>query len=524
MTKPRQFDLVVAGGQVCDGTGAALFRADVGVNGERVTAVEDLTGADAKQRIDATGRIVAPGFIDVHTHTDVLAFLPGHHEIHTASVRQGVTTEICGNCGFSPFPADPAAGLDGDPYLSALGGGVARPFARLRDYRDAMRDAHLPVNRAPLVGHATLRTSVLGYEDRAPSTEELEAMRRLLEQAMEDGAFGMSTGLVYPPGQFADADELVALASVLHRWGRRYTSHLRDEIDHVVEAVDEALDIGRRADVGVQISHHKVAGPRYRGRPEATLERIVAARDAGQDVTADVYPYSAASTLLAALLPPWANAGTPLERDRRLRDTATRDRIRRDHEQGLAGWQNFAAACGWHGVVLTDHPDHAGRSITEIAEGRDPWDVVCELLLDEPTLTCVLHLMAMDDVMTMTGQSWAMVGSDGLPAPGRQHPRVAGTFARTVASARNDGELIARVHQITGLPAATFGLQGRGELRPGAVADLVVFDGGGVRDRATYEEPWTPPEGIDVVIVAGTVVIDAGRDTGARPGAVLEAQ
>lgn len=511
---------------MCDGTGAPPVHADVAVTGDRIVAVAapgDLDTGGAARVVDVTGRIVAPGFIDVHTHTDVLAFLPGHDEIHTASVRQGVTTELCGNCGFSPFPADPAAGLDRDPYLSALGAGVARPFARLADYRDAMAAEALPVNRAPLIGHATLRAGVIGYEDRAPTASELARMQRLLEEALDDGAFGMSTGLVYPPGQFADTEELIALGDVLHRRGRRYTSHLRDEIDHVVEALDEALRIGREAGVGVQISHHKVAGARHRGRADITLERIARARDEGIDVTIDVYPYSAASTLLAALLPPWANAGTLPERNARLRDRVARDRIRMQHEHGLPGWQNFASACGWHGVILTDHPEHAGRSIAELAEGGDPWDTVCDLLLEEPTLTCVLHLMAMDDVVEMSRQPWAMVGSDGLPTPGRQHPRVAGTFARTLAAAGDERDLMDRIRRMTSLPARTFGLRDRGEVRPGAYADLVVFDDMEVTDGATYDEPWRPPVGIALVVVAGKVVVEDGIDTGARPGQVLTA-
>jgi len=527
VNRDRPIDLLLRGGRVLDGTGAPAVQADVVVAGDRIVAITgpgQLDDVAAIRVADVGGSMIAPGFIDVHTHTDVLAFLPGHDEIHTASVRQGVTTELCGNCGFSPFPADPAAGLDRDPYLSALGAGVARPFTRLADYREAMSVMALPVNRAPLIGHATLRAGVVGYEDRAPTADELARMRRLLEQALDDGAFGMSTGLVYPPGQFAATEELIALGEVLHRHGRRYTSHLRDEIDHVVEAVEEALRIGREAGVGIQISHHKVAGARYRGRADVTLELIEQARADGVDVTIDVYPYSAASTLLAALLPPWANAGTLTERNTRLRDRVARDRIRMQHEHGSPGWQDFAAACGWHGVVLTDHPAHTGRSIAELAEGGDSWDTVCDLLLDEPTLTCVLHMMAMDDVVEMSRQPWAMVGSDGLPTPGRQHPRVAGTFARTLAAARDDRDLADRVRRMTSLPARTFGLRDRGELRVGAVADIVVFDDLAVTDEATYDDPWVPPMGIALVVVAGIVVVDHGHDTGARPGTVLVAQ
>ena len=260
-------DLLVRGGTVIDGLGAEPQRADVAVSGGRIVAVGDLPeDMAAATVVDATGLTVTPGFIDVHTHTDALAFLPGHDEIHTASVRQGVTSEVCGNCGFSPFPADPAAGLDRDPYLSALGGGVARPFASLADFRAALDEADLPVHRAPLVGHATLRAAVMGYDDRPPTSEELREMTRQLDRAFDEGAIGLSTGLVYPPGQFADTDELSALASVAARHGRLYTSHTRNEMEYVTEAIGEALAVGRASGAAVQISHHKVAGKPNHGR------------------------------------------------------------------------------------------------------------------------------------------------------------------------------------------------------------------------------------------------------------------
>ncbi|HEX9890404.1 MAG TPA: D-aminoacylase [Nitriliruptorales bacterium] len=515
--------IVLAGGTVLDGTGETATRADVLVRDGRIEAVGDLSAAVDADTVDVTGRVVAPGFIDVHAHTDLTPMLSDEHQpTKVAGIRQGVTTEVCGNCGSSPFPVrefDPD-----DPYLGSLPPEMRRGFANLADYRAALGEQALVANLAPLVGHGTLRTTVVGREDRPATPDELRELQRRTDEAMEQGAFGLSSGLIYAPGLFADTDELVALAEVAARHGRPYTTHMRDEGDAVVAAVEEALTIGRRSGAGVQISHHKAIGRRNWGRSQDTLVMIDRARESGVDVSVDVYPYTAGSTALAALLPPWVLAGGPDEALAHLRDTAAIERMRRDYEDGLPGWQNLVELAGWDNLVIAGGPPYAGRSLAEIAEdrGRHPLDVMVDRLLEDPMTIVILHMMDANEVVSIGEARFALVGSDGVPLPGMQHPRLAGTFARVLARAEGDLDTLAwTVHRMTGMPAARFGVPDRGEVRRGYVADLVVFDPSSVQDNATYLDPLLPPSGVDHVLVGGRFVVRDGALTAARPGAVL---
>ncbi|MCA1713551.1 MAG: D-aminoacylase [Actinobacteria bacterium] len=329
-----EFDVILRGATVIDGTGSPASVADVGLDGGVIAVVGDLAAATAADDVDVRGRVIAPGFIDVHAHTDLSNFLGAEHDdVKLAGMRQGVTTEVCGNCGSSPFPDLHPDDEGSDPYLRAASAGSVRGyFPSLADYRAAASELALVANLAPLVGHGTLRASAMRYEDRAPRTEELVQMQRALAQALDEGAFGLSSGLMYSPGVYARSDEAVALARVLAPYDRPYTTHMRDEADRVVESVEESLDVARRAGVALQISHHKIAGRRNWGRSERTLGLIADAREAGIEVHIDVYPYTAGSTFLAALLPPWANAGGPVALLTQLRDPAVRARIARDFE------------------------------------------------------------------------------------------------------------------------------------------------------------------------------------------------
>lgn len=519
---------LVRGGLVLDGTGAPARPADVVVSDGLIAAVED-PGTDWQgEVVDADGAVVTPGFVDVHTHSDALAWAPEQADaLRLASLRQGVTTEICGNCGSSMFPASAEhADAAAETVRATFDFGDA--FADFTAFAAAQsgRYTHL----AALVGHGTLRTAVLGFADRKPTAAELERMCALLGECLRQGAAGLSSGLIYPPGCYAGSEELVALAGVVARHGKLYVTHLRDEMSGVEEALEEALDLAEASGVRLQVSHHKTAGRFAWGKTEVTLPRLQKAIDAGMDVACDVYPYDAASTHLHAMLPPWVSDGGIGALLRRISDTATRERIRHDIEAGVPGWENTVGNGGWDRISIATaagHPDLQGRRVDEIAaeRGADPVDVVCDLLIAEQSaVTVISHSMQEDDVRRVLAAPFSMIGSDGVPRDGRPHPRWAGSFTRVLGRYTRDTEVLRlpeAVHKMTGLPAARFGLAGRGVIAAGNHADLVVFDPATVRDGADFDDPLAPPSGIRHVVVAGAVAVRDGNPTGVRAGQVL---
>ncbi|HEY7201427.1 MAG TPA: D-aminoacylase [Candidatus Dormibacteraeota bacterium] len=527
-------DVIIEGGIVHDGTGGTATRADVGVRGDRVEAIGDLRAAGAGFRLDARGLVVAPGFIDTHTHSDLVWGLGDEHrDVAAGTVRQGVTTEIAGNCGFSCFPCLPDRRAALDRHVgTVLGGGGGAAFPDLAAYAGAASGGRLFANLASLIGHGSLRAGVLGFENRPPRDDEMTAMRSLLEASFEQGALGLSTGLVYLPGVYARTEELVGLAGAVAAYGRPYISHIRGEGDSVAGSVREAIRIGREAGLPTHISHHKVAGRRNWGRTEETLGMIAAARAEGQDVSVDVYPYTAGSTLLQAVLPPWAQEGGVDAILDRLRDGQARDRIGRDLVEGLPGWDSHVDAAGWAGIVISacpGRPELEGRSVPEMASDLGPpeVDAVLDLLLEQRCrVLMIVHSMHEADVSRVLASEMAMIGSDGIPVPGKPHPRWAGTFARVLgrySRERRLFDLAAAIHKMTGMPADRFGLRGRGVVARGAFADLVVLDPDAVIDRATYDDPLLPPLGVRDVLVNGVLAVRDGELTDARAGRFLRA-
>jgi N-acyl-D-amino-acid deacylase len=472
--------LIVEGGLVVDGSGSPAFRADLAVEGGRIAALGELVGWRADQRIDASGLVVAPGFIDVHTHDDLAAL---REPDFAAKVSQGVTTVIAGNCGISLAPFERGDVLP--PPVGMLGSAADFAYPSLATYREALARARPALNIAMLTGHGMLRVEALGegYE-RSAEPLEIEAMAARLGQALDEGSLGLSTGLGYPNSRAASTEEVLALARTMA--GREdvlYVSHMRDEGDHVLEAIDETLTISAGADVPAVISHHKCAGPRNYGRSRETLARIEAAA-ASQPVGLDVYPYTASSTVLLPEM---------------LRETED--------------------------VLIThsaSHPEAGGRRLAEVAD-----EFGCSEAEAAERLApagAIYFQMDEGDLRRILAYPRTMIGSDGLPGSDHPHPRLWGTFPRVLGRyVRGEGLLTLQeaVRRMTGLSADTFRLRDRGYLRPGAVADLVLFDADRIEDRATFAEPKTPAAGIHLVLVNGKSVWRDGAPTGERPGGFL---
>jgi N-acyl-D-amino-acid deacylase len=511
-------DLVIADALVVDGTGAAGFEGWVGMKADRIAAVghEGAPIPEATRTIEAGGAVVAPGFIDVHNHSDLSPFvLPEMPSV----VRQGVTTVVVGNCGLSPWP------LAGYPEAVELA--YADPadhpvpsWQSFGDYLAAVDEANPAVNVAALVGHGAIRLEVLGHDRRAPDHDELQRMRALVADALDAGAVGLSTGLIYTPGIHAGTDEVIALAEESAARGGIYASHIRGEGRDLFRAVDEALDIGRRAQVPVHISHLKCESSRVWGRAEELLAKIHDAADA----TGDQYPYAAWNSSLASLLPPWAS---PSELERMARDASTRDRLRRAVEEGEDDFQSSIDGVGWDRVVIVGTKDERwrGRDVAAIGQemGFDPFAAFVRLLVEDPSTSCIGHAMHDDDVRTIVADPEVFVASDGsaidpaspagaLPV----HPRDYGTFPRVLARYVSEEGVLslgAAIRKMTSLPADRFGLTGRGRIAEGAFADLVVFDPGTVNDEATYASPQRFPSGIVTVVVNGTVALESSHIT-----------
>lgn len=531
---PDSHDILIAGGLVVDGTGSERVLKDLAIDGAKVSGVFEPGAAKGTMTIDARGCIVCPGFIDIHTHSDVSVLGSPMAE---SRIYQGVTTDIVGNCGGSAAPVIGEARKPVQAYADEAC--VDFDWVTVDEYLLRLANVRTSVNVGTLVGADTLRLGVIGPGDTPATDEHMDRMNLLLTQSMLEGAFGLSSGLIYAPGCFASTDELASLATTSAAFGGIYASHIRGEARTLVESVSEAIEIGRRSGSRVQISHHKAVGPNNWGRVKDTISLVEKARAEGIDVAFDVYPYTASCTDLMAVLPPWVRDGPREDILKKLVDAPARERMKDEFKDRFTEWENTVAEDGWESIVVSGFHDRANsrfenKSIAAIAGelGKEPDEVALDLLVQENLrLTAVFHEMSEDDVETVIRHPLAAIGSDGEATcaygPAAQlpcHPRAYGAFSRALKRYAIDRGVVTieeMVRKMTSWPALRMGLTGRGVLSRGAVADVVVFDPEKLTDTSTFEKPHSYSRGVEFVLVSGTLTLENGKHTKARAGQVL---
>lgn len=525
------FNWLIVNGRVIDGTGREPFFADVGIVGDKIAAVGQLFHAEAKNRIDAMGKFVVPGFIDMHTHYDTALFAnPDAY----CSISQGVTTTVIGNCGHSPVPITEERRDELRRLLPVIESGTDWRWQRFSDYLSGLETMRPAVNVIALVGHCALRAAVVGFDNRPATPDELQAMRRLMEECMDEGAWGLSSGLIYAPSAYAPMDELVALNEFVAQRDGIYATHMRNESEALVSAVAEALQTALRSGVSLQISHHKAAQKPNWGKVEVTLQMIEQAA-LQHDVTFDAYPYTAGSANLSQIVPLWAQEGGVSAMLQRLKEPSLRQQIREalDNDPSL-DWNDIRIAS----VASEEYQPLQGRTIAEAAKllNLPPSEAALHLIEHEcNAVTMVWFVMDEADVERVMSHPLCLIGSDALtvppyPSPSishrlpKVHPRTYGTFPKVLRwLVKEAGKLKWEdaIAKMTGKAARKLNLKERGLVREGYFADLVIFDPDRIADKATYDDPHQPADGIEWVFVNGVAVIADGKPTGERSGRVL---
>jgi N-acyl-D-amino-acid deacylase len=529
------FNIILKNAYVIDGTGSRRFKADIGIEGSKIAKIGDLKSEEAAQTIDISGLVASPGFIDMHSHSDFTLLINPKAE---SKIRQGITTEVVGNCGFSAAPLNGTIKEEIRKTMPILEeSGLELDWSTMKGYLDRLEKQGIAVNVVPLVGHGNIRACAMGFDNRAPTETELEEMKKRVAKAMEEGAFGMSTGLIYPPGCYAKTGELIELSKVVANYGGIYASHIRGEGDRLFSSVKEAIKIGEEAKVSVEISHHKAGGRANWGKVKETLKMISDARAKGIDVTCDVYPYTAGSFGLASMLPPWAHEGGSEKLFERLRDPKIREKLRKEMEEGTREWPSPLKAADWDATVIARskrHPEFEGKSVEKIARSRgiNPFEFVFDLLIEESAAVSVVRFaMCEEDVRLVMQHPFSMIGTDssavapyGILGQGKPHPRGYGTFPRVLGRyVRKEKTLRLEdaVRKMTSLPARKLGLKDRGLIKEGMHADITIFNPETVLDKATYAEPHQYPEGIEYVLVNGKVTVERKEHTEALAGKAL---
>ncbi len=530
------YDLIIRHGRIVDGTGNPWFHGDVAVRGDRIVAVGRIPAAPTKREIDAKGLIVAPGFIDMHSHSDFVLFEDGDAQ---SKIRQGVTTDVLGESN--------SAG----PFLQQLSGRTVTiknepvELRTMKDYFDAIDRTGVSINVASYVGLSQVWECVMGRSHRRPTAEEFAQMKKLIAQAMQDGAFGLSSMQMMPPGSLSTTDDVVELCRVVKEHNGLFSSHIRNEGLGVFDSVKEAISIGERAGVSVDIIHLKIADQKYWQRMSEVVALIEDARQRGVDVQANVYPYTRGNNDLASIIPPWAHEGGSQKLIERLKDPAQRAKLKQDIEGDIDGWYNHYTAVGkdWSRMLVSANNRYRGltmdRVISQRSEGKDPkpdpLDLLFDILIEERGSVSTVYAHHTEEDMNLAlKQPWCSVGSDGSALStigplrrGNPHPRNFGTFPRVLGVYVRELKLLTledAVRKMTSLNAVKLGLKDRGRLQAGAFADITIFDADRVLDKATYTDPFQYNVGIESVIVNGQIVLDHNRHTGTRSGRALRRQ
>jgi N-acyl-D-aspartate/D-glutamate deacylase len=528
---PEPLDVAIVGGQVVDGEGGAPVTTDIGIRDGRIVHIGSLQSRQASRTIDATGLTVAPGFIDIHNHSDYTILLDPNAE---SMIRQGVTTMVLGESR----SAGPVKGGSSEPGRDAR---VRVDWSTLGGYFERLERQHIATNIASYVGHEQVWTYVKGYEQTPATRAQLDAMKTLVAQAMDEGALGLSTALLMPPSSLATTENLIELARVAKASGGIYSTHIRDEGEGVFAAIDEAIAVGEGAGVRVDIIHMKIAHRRLWGRAGEIIAKVQQARDAGLDIRANVYPYTAGQNNLSSIVPPWAHDGGREKMIERLKDPSARRRMRAEILNGLPGWYNhyLATGDGWAGiqlVTLTDprNTPFQGKRMSELIAARrdDPVDTFFDVLIEERgSVPAVFFHHSEDDMQLILRQPFTSIGSDGAAVNadgstggGHPHPRYYGTFPRVLGRYVRDLKVLTlgeAVKKMTSMNADKIGIADRGRLKVGRWADVTIFDAAAIADRATFDNPRQYPVGVRYVLVNGVVTLDGERHTGALPGRVL---
>ena len=535
-----EFDVVIKNGRVIDGTGNPWFKADIGITKGKITKIGSIEPSEKTKVIDATGLIVSPGFIDIHSHSDYsIPFDP----MVISTIHQGITTLVVGMCGASLAPVNPEKQELFDKEFS-----MAAPpgleynvtWTSYSEYLDEMEKIGCSSNVAYNLGFGMIRLAAMGYEDRKPTKKEMQKMKDYIRDAMEAGAFGISTGLIYTPQAYAETDEVLELTKEVAKYNGLYFSHIRNEGNLVIEAIQEVIDIVEKSGCrGGQIAHHKVSGKANWGRSKETLKLIEETNQCGINITCDQYPYNRGATSLMTLLPPWSHEGGPEKLVERLKDSKEKEKIKKDLYAGT-NYESFVKNIGWECVYISSletekWSKYMGKSLTEItkAEGKeDEFEVLCEILIDEEAKGgMTVESMGEEDIQRIMKGRYTMIGCDGSSLPltgplsyGKPHPRFYGTFPRVLGHFVREKKIMSletAIRKITSFPAQTLGLADRGLIKENMWADVVVFDQEKIIDKATFTDPHQLSVGIEYVLVNGDVVIEKGEHQSNLPGKTL---
>ena len=523
------FDLLFKNAKVVDGTGAPWYIADVAVKGDKIAKIGKICESLASKVVDAKGYVLSPGFIDSHSHSDYGIL---RHKLNESRILQGITTELGGDCGSSPMPIVPERRALLEKAVDFLNDGIKLDWTDAKGYLDTVEKNGTSVNFAMMVGHGSIRIAAMGFDDREPTPEEFDKMRTYTRESMEQGCFGLTTGFIYPPGCFATNDEVIELAKVVAEYGGFYKSHMRYEGDEVIRSVEDTIEVGVKANLPVQIDHHKITGRKnWQYKSYATIALVERARSRGVDVTLDQYPYRASATTLTSIMPQWTLVGGMEKMVERLKDAEMRGQIDKEIREYFDRVQKL-----WTDVFITSVPSEKnawtkGKNMQEIAETlkKDPFEAAIDLMIEENGDVAQLSFgMCEEDIEHIMKCPYTMIGSDGSAHPldtkDVPHPRSYGTFPRVISEYCRERKLFSletAIFKMTGLPSARVGLHDRGVIKEGMNADLVLFDFENIKDTPTFTKPNVACEGILQVYVNGVLTAENGVHTGALAGKVL---